>query len=152
MNHLCYTSQANSAVFLPTDVFEITKIIESLKNSSSVGHDDVKTAIVKASCPVIAKPLTYSIKKSLNIWIFPDSLKFAKILPVFNPEIEFFFYQLSTNNPFALLFKKIYEKIMYSRLKNYISSINIPFSNQFGFRKNSSTYMAIANFVNDITN
>ena len=33
-----------------------------------------------------------------------------------------------------------------------MSFINIPSSNQFAFKENSSTYMAIANFVNDITN
>jgi len=50
------------------------------------------------------------------------------------------------------LFFKIFEKVIYYRLNAYFETIGIPSSHQYGFRKKSSTYMAIADVMNEITN
>ena len=41
---------------------------------------------------------------------------------------------------------------MYNRLINYLDVNNIIVDNQYGFRKEHSTYMALLKMINDITN
>ena len=41
---------------------------------------------------------------------------------------------------------------MYNRLINYLDANNIIVDNQYGFRKEHSTYMALLKMINDITN
>ena len=45
---------------------------------------------------------------------------------------------------------KILEKIIYNRLYSYLTSMNVIYDNQFGFRKNHSTSHAINYSVNKI--
>ena len=58
-------------------------IVGSLKNSSP-GHDEIPNSILKKFfhllCPVMLK----ICNKSLEQGIFPDSLKKAKIIPIFH--------------------------------------------------------------------
>ena len=46
---------------------------------------------------------------------------------------------------------KVFEKIMYSRLLNYLDHYKILFSYQFGFRKSHSTYMAFMVLIDKST-
>ena len=41
---------------------------------------------------------------------------------------------------------------MYNRLNNYLDANKIIVDNQYGFRKDHSTYMALLKMINDITN
>ena len=41
---------------------------------------------------------------------------------------------------------------MYNRLNNYLDTNNIIVDNQYGFRKEHSTYIAVLKMINDITN
>ena len=41
---------------------------------------------------------------------------------------------------------------MYNRLINYLDAIKILVDNQYDFRKEHSTYMALLKMINDITN
>ena len=51
---------------------------------------------------------------------------------------------------FVAVFSKIFEKVLYKRLYNYLSSNNILAKEQFGFRCNTSTEMAIYTLINSI--
>ena len=46
----------------------------------------------------------------------------------------------------------ILERIMFNRLYNFIAEHNIISNKQYGFRKNYSTYMAIIDLVDNISN
>jgi len=76
-------SPVSSAAFLPTDRCEIVSIINSLKPSNSVGHDNIITKVVQASCHIIATPLVCLINNSLHHGIFSTSLKIEKVVPIF---------------------------------------------------------------------
>ena len=41
---------------------------------------------------------------------------------------------------------------MYNRLNNYLDANKIIVDNEYGFRKEHSTYMAVLKMINDITN
>ena len=78
--------------------------------------------------------------------IFPDALKVAKIIPVHkkgDPRIP------ENNRPISILpdLSKVFEKIVYSRLVNHLSTNDILSKHQFGFQKNKSTLDAIIDFT-----
>ena len=56
--------------------------------------------------------------------------------------------------PISLLsvFDKIIEKLMHSRLYNYLLKYNILYEYQFGFRKNHSTSLALVDVIENIYN
>ena len=70
--------------FQPSSIPEITKIITNLKQSPSIGWDNIATTIVKSNINILAPILSNLINKSLATGIFLKSLKRAKILPIFN--------------------------------------------------------------------
>ena len=76
-------------------------------------------------------------------------LKHAKIIPVFKNEDE-----SDPNNyrPISLLsvFNRIFEKLMYKRLKSFIDKYDILSKSQYGFRENCSTQHALIDIVNKI--
>ena len=59
-------------------VHEITKIIKNLKNSNSVGWDNIPTNTLKTNVMTLAPILSNLINKSLAQGLFPQSLKRAK--------------------------------------------------------------------------
>jgi hypothetical protein len=60
--------------------------------------------------------------------------------------------QIKNYRPISLLpvFSKIFEKVLYKRLYNHLFSNNILVKEQFGFRCNTSTEMAIYTLINNI--
>jgi len=83
--------------------------------------------------------------------IFPSKLKLAKVTPVFKSDDKL---MVSNYRPISVLpvfFFKILEKLMFSRLLNFINNNNILCENQFGFREKHSTYMALLNIIDQIT-
>ena len=49
------------------------------------------------------------------------------------------------------MFSKLLEKLMYKRLTNFIEKHRIQYNDQYGFRKNYSTEMAITTLTTKIT-
>ena len=45
------------------------------------------------------------------------------------------------------IFSKLFEKLFYFRLLSFFDNNNVLHSNQFGYRKNKSTTIAIANVL-----
>ena len=61
--------------FEPASLQEVSNIIQSLKPKNSSGYDDISNKLVKELHPVILKPLTEVINRSLQEGIFPDDMK-----------------------------------------------------------------------------
>ena len=68
--------------FQPSSILE-TKIITNLKQSISVGWDNIPTTILKSNINILAPILSNLINKSFEMGLFPKSLKRAKILSIF---------------------------------------------------------------------
>ena len=86
------------------------------------------------------------VNLSLSAGVVPVNLKYAKVCPVFKEgsRNDFGNYRLISILP---SFSKIYEKVVYNRLYGYLAKFNVLTDSQFGFRKDSSTYMAQLNLV-----
>ena len=85
---------------------------------------------------------------SLSTGVLPDALKLAKIVPIFKNGDKKLNYR-----PISVLssFSKIFEKIMYVRLENYLQTNSILHQSQYGFRKKLSTSMALLSLTEEIS-
>ena len=110
--------------FQPSSIPEITKIITNLKQSNSVGWDNIPTTILKSNINILAPILSNLINKSLAMGLFPKSLKRAKILPIFKNKDNL---DITNYRPISILpvISKVYEKVFYNRLYNYFSVNNL---------------------------
>jgi hypothetical protein len=80
---------------------------------------------------------------------FPDRLKYSEIKPIYKKGDN----TLTTNyRPISLLpvFSKIFEKVIYKRLYYHLILNNILVKEQFDFRCNSSTEVAVYTLINNI--
>ena len=83
---------------------------------------------------------------SIETGCFPESLKIAKVLPLFKKGER----HLCTNyRPVSLLsiFSKVFEKLVYNKLMSFVNKHNILYNKQFGFRSGHSTCMALLEFI-----
>ena len=134
-----------------TTTDEIEKIIKELKSKKSRGYDEIMTKILKISSPFIVSPVTYIYicNRMHSTGTFPDRLKFSEIQPIYKKGDK----ALITNyRPISLLavFSKIFKKFIYETLYQHLTSKNILVKEQFGFRYNNSTEIAIYTLINNI--
>ena len=62
---------------------EITYIVRNCKNKKSTSNDNTDMSIIKKFIPHIVKPLTHICNNSFKNGVFPDSMKIAKVIPLF---------------------------------------------------------------------
>ena len=143
----CYS---DSMFLNETNPDEIMKLVALLKTSPSCGNDDISATVVKSIITEIADPLCFIINLSFASGRFPDLLKIAKIVPIHKSEDKL---QVTNYRPISILpfFSKIFERLMYNRLLKYLTQKSILVQNQYGFREKHSTYMALLNLVDDIS-
>ena len=94
--------------------------------------------------------LQYKTKKnSTSLGAYPPKLKISKIIPIFKADDE---TDTSNYRPISLLsnFNRIFEKIMYDRMRDYIEKHSLLYSSQYGFRQAHSTQHAILDMVETI--
>ena len=89
------------------------------------------------------------INKCISQGSFPNCLKIAQVIPIYKKGSK---TNCSNYRPISLLspLSKIFEKIISSRLYNYIEKKQLLSDCQFGFRPNYSTSLAISNICNNI--
>ena len=117
------------------------RIIKNTKISTSKGHDGISSELLKLITNDISKCITVIINQSLTSGIFPNSLKIAKVTPIFKKENN----KLITNyRPISVLpvISKIFETVIHEQLSEYFISNNLFCPQQYGSRKNLSTELA----------
>ena len=125
---------------------EINNILKSLKNGAA-GYDELNACLLKHISPFITEPLKYLSNLSLSEGIFPTELKLANVIPLYKADDAFLF---NNYRPVSLLcvISKVFEKVMYNRLIDFLETFAILNNSQFGFRKMHSTYMALMTLMN----
>ena len=143
-------SQFDSTMYLsPTDTEEVKKLILSLKNKHSCGHDGISSWLLKKIAVPISLPLSIAINKSIESGYVPKSLKLAKIIPIYKAKDE---QEFSNYRPISLLptISKILEKVVHRRVFNFLNNENLLYASQYGFREGHSTIHAITEFMTEI--
>ena len=122
----------------PVTHSEIEDIIISLKNEKSTGPFSIPVKLLKLVKSDILRPLACIFNESINLGIFPDKLKCAKVIPIHKKGAH---NNPSNYRPISLLslFGKLFEKLMFKRLYEYLDSLSTFHPLQFGFRKRHST-------------
>ena len=128
--------------FQPVSKDEVKKIIKDLKNSKSVGGE-IPTKILK-ECEFTFEILTQCVNKSFASGEFPDCLKQANVSPIFKKDDPL---DKENYRPVSILplLSKVYEKLLYNRLSDYVEKIfNVILCS---FRKAHSTQHALSKLL-----
>ena len=147
-NHLDYMThinQPNSFFFRPIDCHSTKKLIYSLKNKSS-NLNTIPGKILKSICDIISACLTNIMNRSLTTGVFPDSLKKVRVTPIPKEGDK---CNLSNYIPISVLpvFSKVFEKVAYTQLDDYLENNSILHKQQYRFRAKKSTIQAILHFL-----
>ena len=138
-----------NTIFLePVSDEEVEGIVNNLKNSAP-GYDEIIASILKFSLPVIRSPPTHILNLSLLEGVFRNELKIANVLPLYKADDDMLFNNYRPVSVLSVL-SKVFERIMYNRLISFLERNKILFKNQFGFRKQHSTYMALVLLLDKI--
>ena len=128
---------------------EILDQIKNLKESNSTGYDQISSKFIKLSKSILVPALEYIFNLVISEGEYPDSLKIAKVIPIFksgDPN--------KTNNyrPISILcsINKILEKILHKRVSDYLEKFKLLYKYQYGFRKGHSTIQAITELADNI--
>ena len=92
-------------------VGELNNVKSFNANKARPGHDNISMKIIHQSFQNIAQPLETIINTLLSTGVFPESLKIAKVIPVFKADDPTLF---SNYRPISILpaFSKLFEKVM----------------------------------------
>ena len=125
---------------------EILDIITELENGKS---SDIPINVIKSGKENVSPILCKLYNSSMRDGVFPDILKTGKITPVYKKGNR---ENIENYRPISTLpiFGKIFEKIIYKRLYNFLTSKNILSEHQFGFRNKHSTSHALHHSINTI--
>ena len=81
---------------------EVFLLLESLHTNKSFGIDKIHPLLLKTAALQIYRPLTFIFNLSINKGIFPDSMKLAKVVPIFKQGSRFACSNLSSQSQFSL--------------------------------------------------
>ena len=142
---LYVNSNVNSMYLTPLSPHHCSKIIQNLKNSRS-SIDLVPPRIFKSFRDIISAPISDIVNQCFSQGIYPNSLKYAIITPIFkkgDPKNPSNYRPISVTS----FINKIFEKAIYEQLSSFFTQCNIISPNQYGFIKNCSTQDALNNLT-----
>ena len=144
------TSHNEKMQFEELNFDEFEEAFKSLKQNKAADYDGLSSSIIIDAYDSLKNILFHIFKVSIKQGIFPDSLKIAKVTPIFKSGAK---DNVSNYRPICILpvFSKVLERIMYNRVYNHLDSKSLLYEKQFGFQRNNSTEHAILQLTRDIT-
>ena len=136
-------------LLLGTNEKEIECIIDKLTNKISEDQYGISNKFLKAVKCTIAPLLTDLVNRSIADGIYPKSLKTAKVIPIHKSGDK---SVCSNYRPISVLptVGKIFEKILKSRIVDFLDKNSVFTDKQFGFRNKTSTVDAIAIVIDSL--
>ena len=134
----------NSFFFSPATPEEIYSLIGNIKIKKEVRENDIDNKLLKLSNTIISPFLSNIFNSCIQQGEFPNFLKIGEVVPVFKKGDS----NLLTNyRPISILsqINKIFEKLIYNKINDYLEKYHLISDKQFGFRQNSSMSYAISN-------
>ena len=130
-------------------MYDLVNIVKNLKNSNSVGHDDISLKYLKDSSEVTFSYILVIINTSIQTGIFPTQWKEAIVKPLHKSGDA---NEPSNFRPVSLLpiLSKILEKAVANQLVTFLEENNILSNCQHAYRKNLSTETALLKVVEEI--
>ena len=106
--------------------------------------------LIKLIKSEIIPSLTCILNQSLHTGIFPDTLKIAKIIPIYKKGS---LNDILNYRPISLLpsISKNFEKLIFIQLSTYLNEHKLLHDSQYGFREGHSTELASIELIDRIT-
>ena len=129
---------------------DVFLLLESIDRKKSFGYDKIHPLLLSLAALEIFRPLTYILNLTLKQGVFPDSLKIAKVIPVFKQGPC---SSCGNYRPISVLsaLSKIFERCILNQLKFYCLTENILASNQYGFRSGYNTTVCLVDLIDEVT-
>ena len=147
----CFYGQSlcNSFFIEPIVESEIKRFINNMDSRKSCRSDAPKIKFLKTSVNIITPVITKIFNLCIVKGVFPDSFKLAEVVPIFKSGNK---NNMNNYRPISLLspFSKIFESYVYDQLIQYLDKNEVLYKLQYGFRKDSSTELAVTQIVDDI--
>ena len=139
----------NLFFFRPVIPTEIEEEINNLSSNKTYGLYSVPTKILKSAKYSLSVLLAQMINRSFTDAKYPSKLKNSKITAIFKSEDE---TDPTNYRPIFLLsvFNRIFEKLVYKRLIEFIEKEDLLYHGQYGFRSRHATEHAIQDILNTI--
>ena len=136
-------------VLFHVEIDELLKLLQDIDITKSSAIEYISSKILKDALITLVNEFKFILNLSYKKGIFPDKWKIAQITPL--PKDG----DLSLCNnyrPISLLPLpgKIAEKIVHTRMINYLETNEILNKKQGGFRKNNSTINSVSEFTHEI--
>ena len=120
-----------------TNQHETSKFLAKMKNKKNSGHDGISNEILKCCSPVIEIYLTNCFNNCIEKQFFPNSLKIAKVIPLYKKGNA---NDPGNYRPICLLssLSKVFEKLLYNRMVSFFNKKGLFTAKQYGFRSRKS--------------
>ena len=134
--------------FSPITPDEVISVIKGF-GAKRRGINSIQPAIMQLVSIMVAPFLSDIFNGCILLGMYPDVLKTARIVPLYKSGDS---SSPSNYRPISTLciFNKIFEKLIQSRLSNFLDEMNILSNKQFGFKKNTSTTHAIFTLISEL--
>ena len=149
-HYLSQIPENPKSIFMnPVGPVEIERIIDKLPNKNSSGHDNLSNILLKQIKESITYPLAVIINHSIAEGEFPQGMKAADVSPLYKSRER---YMVNNYRPISLLItmSKILEKVIYSRVYNFLVETEQLYQSQYGFRTGHSCQNAISELIGNI--
>ena len=113
-----------------------------MSKTKATGLEIISARLIREWTDIISGRLYDLFNKSLISGIFPDDWKCARVTPLFKQGESF---DLNNYRPISVIsvVAKVFERIVYDQLYNFLSSEEIISKQQSGFRSLHSTVTAL---------
>ena len=140
-----------SFYLFPAGFREINEIIKSLKTNTSPGMDQMHARIFGDSHDCWTYSITNLINSIIDRGFLPDSFSESIVLPIYKGGGDI--NDMSNYRPITILnsLTKIFDKFLTRRIYSFIEKYGLLHPNQYGFRTNRNTEMALEQIIDTVT-
>ena len=120
-----------------------------MKSITACGPNSIPGNLLTEFSELLVYPLVSIINMSFKEGIFPNLNKIATVCPISKKGDK---THCENYRPISLLsnISKLFERVMYVRLENFLKSSDILYKYQFGFRKQHPTNHTLLSIVEKI--
>ena len=128
---------------------DILSLIRSINKKKATGPDGISARMILICDDSLVLPLKLIFSNILSTGIYPELWKEANITPIHKKDSK----QIVKNyRPISLLciFSKLFERIIFKHLYNFLNCNNLITKNQSGSRPGDSTIIQLLDLTNEI--
>ena len=135
------------SVKLPT-LSAVYKKLKDINQRKAAGLDKFPCKLLKIAAGIVAPSLTQIFNKIISTGIFPTDWKLAKVTPIFKKGKK---DEMNNYRPISVIsvVAKIFEKLIFEELYEYLNNNNLISASQSGFRTLHSTLTALIEAVDN---